>query len=228
MDINFNEFEKYYYDLVYNNLEIEKFESWIYSYEDLESILNEEDYIELISLNFNNRYIKYEIQKILDRYIDYSKFEKKRVLSLLYIALESRNDLPDALRSFYYMYCDGYYFFEDLGLGYGLTCQVPPSNYCAETWEELNDKEQNEIINSFYPYVERDIKRAINWIERDKIILTGIKNELEHWKFIDNRTDEEKKSVVLTEESSNNAYEAVINNTLSERKDKKWWEFWKK
>lgn len=90
MNIIFNEFEKYYFDLVYGSLEINKFENWIYSNKDLKNILNEDDYLDLISLNFKSKHIKYEIEKILTKYIDYSKFEKKRVLSLLYRAFEQK------------------------------------------------------------------------------------------------------------------------------------------
>jgi len=106
----------------------------------------EKYYLDLISLNFRSKHIKCEIKKILVKYIDYSKFEKKRVLSLLYRTLESRNDLPDIFGKFYDMYWHGYYFFEDLELGYGLTCELPPSQYSSETWEGLNDNKKSKIV----------------------------------------------------------------------------------
>lgn len=229
MDITFSEFEKYYFDLVYGGLEIDEFENWIYNNNDLENILNQGDYLDLISLNFRSKHIKYEIEKIFDKYIDYSKFEKKRILSLLYKALESRKDLPNILREFYDMYCHGYYFFEDLGLGYGLTCEVPPSKYGSDNWEELNEKEKLEIISGFFPQIESDIQRAIHWIETDKIILTGTKNELDYWEFRDYRDDEEKRSTVWIEVSSKNSTGvSTFKSILSWQNKRNWWKFWGK
>lgn len=229
MKITFSEFEKVYFGLMYGNLEISKFENWVYKNNDLESILSHDDYLDLISLNFGSKHIKCEIEKIFDKYIDYSKFEKKKVLSLLYRALESRKDLPDILREFYDMYCHGYYFFQDLGLGYGLTCEVPPSKYSSDNWDGLNEKEKNEIISSFLPQIESDIQRAIQWIENDKIILTGTKNNLEYWEFIDYRNDEEKKSTVWIEVPSRSGTEvSTLKCILSGQNKKKWWKFWGK
>lgn len=229
MDITFSEFEKIYFDLVNGALGIEEFENWLYINNDLENILSRDDYLGLISLNFRSKHIKYEIEKILVKYIDYSKFEKKRVLSLLYRASESRKDLPDILREFYNMYCHGYYFFEDLGLGYGLTCEVPPSKYSSDNWEELNEKEKNGIISSFFPQIESDIQRAINWIKNDKLILTGTKNELDYWEFEDYRNDEEKKSTVWIEvPSKSNTGVSTFKSKLAKKRKKKLWKFWEK
>lgn len=228
MNIVFNDLEKYCYKLFYEDFEISKFENWVYSSKELENTMNTDDYIELISLDFKSQHIKSEIEKVVDKYIDYGKFEKKLILSLLYRAFESRNDLPDILMKFYCMYCDGYHFFEDLGLGYGLTCEVPPNKYRAETWDELNEREKDEIIDSFFPQVTVDIKRAINWIENNKIVLLGTKNELEHWEFLDNRNTEEKKSNIWVKVSSSNNEVSIRRNIRRERNDKKWWKFWKK
>jgi hypothetical protein len=229
MDKTTTEFEKYYFELVHGGLEIKEFENWIYNNNDLENILNKDDYLDLISLNFKSKHIKYEIEKLLGKYIDYSKLEKKRVLSLLYRVLESRKDLPDILREFYYMYCHGYHFFQDLGLGYGLTCEVPPSKYCSDNWDELKEKERNEIINGFFPQIESDIKRAIHWIENDKIILTRTKNENDHWEFTDYRNEEEKKSTVWIEVPSKRSTGVLtFKSILSGKNQKKWWMFWGK
>jgi hypothetical protein len=229
MDKTFSELEKNYFDLVLGDFKIEELENWIYNNNDLENILNQDDYLDLISLNFKSRHIKYEIEKVLDKYIDYSKFEKRRVLSLLYRALESRKDLPDILREFYDMYCHGYDFFQDLGLGYGLTCEVPPSKYSSDNWDGLNEKEKNEIVNSFFPQIESDIQRAILWIENDKLILSGTKNELNHWEFEDYRNDEEKKSTVWVEvPSKRSTGVSTFKSMLSRKNQKKCWKFWGK
>jgi hypothetical protein len=226
-----NEIETYFYNFLYDNLDIKIFEQWIYNSKDLNTFLNTEDYFNIISLDFSNKHIRYEIEKIIKNYINYGKFETKLLLNLLYKALSNKNELANILRTFYDMYCHGYYFFQDLGLGYGLTCEVPPVNkYNAQTWEELSEIEKDEIINSFYPQIENDLKRAISWLENKKIILTGKKNEMNYWEFIDNRNDEEKKSTVWVEISKNQETGATVSkNVLWEKKEnKKWWKIWEK
>lgn len=126
------------------------------------------------------------------------------------------------------MYCHGYDFFQDLGLGYGLTCEVPPSKCSSDTWDDLNEKEKNEIISSFFPQIESDIQRAIHQIENDKIILTGTKNELDYWEFADYRNDEEKKSTIWIEVPSKNSTGVLTFKSISRNNKKKWWKFWGK
>jgi hypothetical protein len=229
MDKTFSELQIKYFDLIHGDLKIEEFENWIYFNNFLENILNRDDYLDLISLNFKSKHIKYEIEKVLVKYIDYSHFERKRVLSLLYRALESRKGLPDILREFYDMYCHGYDFFQDLGLGYGLTCEVPPSKYGSDNWDELDEQVKNEIVNSFFPQIESDIQRAILWIENDKLILSGTKNETNHWEYADHRNDEEKKSTVWVEiPSKRSRGVSTFKNMFSRKNKKKWWKYWGK
>ncbi|MEI6602596.1 MAG: hypothetical protein WCL54_03820 [Clostridia bacterium] len=193
------EFDKFCYDLYYGDLEINKFEKWVYESSKLESLISSDQYLELISLNYQSRDIKHQIEKILKNHIDYGYLEKKRIIEQLNKSLQSREALPQILQWFYYMYCHGYYFLFDIGIGYGLTCVVPPSKYKVETWEELNQEEKDQIIESFYPQIESDIYRALSWIKEDKIVLTGTKDDMNRWEFIDNRTDEEKISTILKE-----------------------------
>ncbi len=182
-----NDFELIYYDLIYNDLEIDIFEKYVYGSVELEGILTGDDYIDLISLNFASVHIRHDIKKIMGKYIDHGKLEKHRLLSLLYKSLSFDENLPGLLRYFYYLYWDGYVFFNVLGLEYGLTCEVPPNKYKVETWEELSANEQKEIIASFFPKLEIEIKHAIDWLEKGEIILMGTKDEINHWEYIDNR-----------------------------------------
>ena len=205
--------ENNFFELFYRDNELRNLEKWIYETHELKKLLSDNDYLELISLDYGKKSTKYEIYKIMGKYIDYGKFEKKNLLSMLHKALNSKNDLPKILSSFYYMYCDGYSFLRDLGLGYGLMCVVPPSKYQVETWEELSEMQKTKIMNSFYPQIKNDLIRAIGWFENDRIIFSGKNNEFNRYEYIDNRTEEEKKSTVWKD--------------VPEGKTKKWWQFWK-
>ena len=148
---------------------------------------------------------------------------------LLEKALQRTEELPEVLIRFYDLYCDGYGFLQDLGLGYGLACQCPQAmNYEAETWEDLQDFEKTKIINRFYPQIDSDLKKALHWITDSKIILTGERDEINHWQYIDKRTRVEKKSSMWVETSYDpETGGGTSKNTMWEKQTKKWWEFWK-
>ena len=184
------EIEEYCYNLLYNNLSIKIFESWVYGSIELKGLLSDDDYLEIISINYRKEEkSKYETYNILKKYIDLGKIETKRILSLLYKSLKSRNDLPIVLMEIYHLYCNGYYFFNDIGLGYGLHCVVPPNNFKGDSWEKLTEQEKTALINSFFPDIIDDINRAIEWLENKKIILNGIENE--KYIYTDMRNEED-------------------------------------
>ena len=159
------------------------FEEWVYSEKKLESILTSEDYIDLISFDYKDNRSKVDINKFLFNHIDKGDFEKWKLLKLLYRALKRDHELPEILRSFYKLYCKGYNFLGNLGESYGLTIQVPYPE--TKNWEALSTAEQREILNSFYPQIEIEIRKVIDWLESGKIVLTGNVSEYGTYEFID-------------------------------------------
>ena len=182
-----SEIERNCYDLFYNNSDIHIFEKWVYENNDLKSLLSKDDYLALLSLNYKTEYSHNEVYKIMMKYLDLSKFETKRVLDLLYKSLETKELLPIMLPCLYHLYCNGYIFLQKIAIEYGLNCIVPPSNYKVNHWTKLTEFEKEEIINSFYPEIENDIKDVIELIENGKIILTGLKDDNDRYLFIDNK-----------------------------------------
>jgi hypothetical protein len=197
--------EQYFFDTIFGKVTLQEFEDWVYASKELESLLDADDYLELISFNFKKNGAKYELVNLLsDKYLDLGEYEKWKLLNSLKLALKRDDQLGSILRGFYDLYCRGYEFLNDLGLGYGLNVEVPPSpNYKVDTWEELSDSEKKELIASFYPQLELDIKRTIEWIENGKLIFTGRKDEIGHYEYKDLRTDIEKESTVWTEVENN-------------------------
>ncbi len=131
---------------------------------------------------------------------------------------------------FYDLYCKGYNFFQDLGLGIGLAIEVPRvNNMTADNWDELTSEQQKELLDGFSPQLEECIEEVIYWLETKKIILTGEQDEIGHYEYEDYRTVEEKKSkfwVTVSEDKVTGFY--TSKNILWDKKTvKKWWEFWK-
>jgi len=113
------EIEEYCYNLLYNSLNIKIFELWVYESIKLKETLSDDDYLEIISINFREEdKSKYEIYNILKKYIDIGKFGAKRLVSLLYKSLKSKNDMPIILTEIYHLYCKGYYLILGLDMVY--------------------------------------------------------------------------------------------------------------
>ena len=67
--------------------------------------------------------------------------------------------------------------------------------YEVDSYDELNEKQQNTLVNSVYPSAQKLAREVKNWLLTGDLKLTGEQDEtLNHWEFIDNRTENDKKS----------------------------------
>lgn len=168
------------------------FEQWVYATPVLEELLNEDDYLELISASYSKRYSKHELSKVIRPYIDFGEYETRRLKRLLRGVIERDSDLPDILRELYHLYCMGYCFLRDLAIGYALFVEVPPGKYGAETWDELNEETQEELLGSLFPGVIEEAEKVWAWLEEGAIILKGEDYFSGQYLFEDRRPDIEK------------------------------------
>lgn len=170
--------EQKFYKVILGKISLNEFEIWLYTNNEIESILGEAEYMDLISFNFKKEGARFELKELLsDKYIDLGELEKRKMLDLLQTALKRDERLPDILKTFYDLYCKGYDFLQELGLGYGLAVVVPPQHFKAETWEKLMLKEKKQLLDSFYPQLETELKKTIYWIEQEMITFTGKTDE---------------------------------------------------
>ena len=219
-----------FYKTIKGDISLDDFEQWLYADKKLEKQLRSEDYLDLISLSFKKSGAKYEIWVLLKKHIDLGEFETYKMLALLNEAKQKTERLPYVLMEFYDLYCKGYNFFQDLGLGIGLAVEVPRvNNITADTWEDLTSEQQQELLDSFSPELEECIEQVIIWLETKKIILTGEQDEIGHYDYEDYRTEEERKSKlwVTVSEDKEKSFSASKNTLWDKQTEKKWWEFWK-
>jgi hypothetical protein len=162
-----------FYQTIKGDISLDDFEQWLYADKDLEKHLQSDDYLELISFDFKKNGAKHELWNLLKKHIHLGEFETCKMLELLYEAKQKTEQLPYILIQFYDLYCKGYYFLEDLGLGIGLHIAAPNVNNACETWDELTAEQQKELLDSFSPEMEEWIEQVITWLETKKIILTG-------------------------------------------------------
>ena len=214
--------EKFYL-MILNEVSMKDFELWLYADTEIEKTLSSDDYLDLISLGFKKSGAKYELVKLLKKHIDLAEFETYKILKLLKEAQRKTDNLPYILIEFYYLYCDGYHFLRDIGVGFGLLLIVPNiENTAADTWEELTIEQKKNLLDSFSPKLEECIARAINWLEEKKIILTGEQDAGRHYIYEDLRTAVEKKSQVWAKIPSDNSIK------INEKTTSKWWRFWER
>lgn len=207
--------EQIFFDTLSGDKTVLEFEQWLYADKKLETILNSDDYLDLISYGYKADNAKYGLFRLLEKHIDKGELETRRIRKLLTKALNRNKELPEILMTFYDLYCKGYNFFDNLGLGYGLALEVPRvNNTSADTWDELNENQQRELLDSFYPDLETEINKVISWLDTGKVILTGIKDEYNHFEYIDNRTELEKQPT---------GYKVA---TIDNNAQKPWWKIW--
>lgn len=195
---------------------IEDFENWVYNSTELEKFLGPVDYTDFISLDYKTQGAKYEIKNLIRKYIDKSEFETWKIKILLLNALNRTDDYYLAIRLFYDLYFHGYGFMDNLGLGYGLALEYPLSSYGVDSFEELTKEQKDNLVNGFYPAIQTEIKKVLNWIDSGLIVLTGIQDEYNRFEYNDNRPESDKRPTAYTVEKLDN-------------RDAKtdWWKIWK-
>ncbi|MGF7039100.1 hypothetical protein [Mucilaginibacter lappiensis] len=115
-----------------------EFEQWVYSTEGLENTLSEEAYFNLISFDYKKNGAKYELFESLKQTIDLREYETFKLKQLLGEARLRDLKLPGILEEFYDLYCCGYQFLSNLGIGFGLEMNCLPSSYMVDHWSALN------------------------------------------------------------------------------------------
>ena len=187
-----SDIKQFFFETLYGDITISEFESWLYANKQLETVLSYENYIKLISLGYKSSTAYEDLKKILEYLVEDAEYEKWRLLRMLTEASEHNKKLPQLLICFYELYCKGYQFLDNLGIGFGLVI-IAPYPY-ASNWEDLSENEQQDLIISFYPQLDIELHKVINWINSEKIVVTGLRSQHNNYfEFIDNRSEQEKK-----------------------------------
>jgi hypothetical protein len=201
-----------FFKLFNDEVTTEHFEQWVYKTKELETYFGQTDYLEFISLNFKDRHIIHEMKKIVDKYLDYGEYEKRKINKILADLTSKNDDFAKSLIATYDLYCHGYGFLDNIGMGYGLT--FANDFFEFKDWINLPTDEKNRRVNAIYEGVKAESEKVQGWFDRKKIILTGEANEIGHYGYIDNRTVEEKKptgySVINLDQKKSTTYNSTL------------------
>ena len=186
---------------------ITDFEQWVYKTLSLEEVLNSDDYLELISLDFTQRSEKhyldycYQINNIIEKYIDFGEYETWKLKKLLNDFLHRKGNLAKILEQFYDLYCQGYGFLDNLGMGYGLdfSCYLSEINepnfryFFSKTLTAAEiEREIEQKVNDILPEVDEEIREILSWLEQGKIEIIDEPNSFYGTNYIDRRNESEK------------------------------------
>jgi len=151
------------------------------------------------------------MKKIVDKYLDFGEFEKRKIDKVLNDLVNKNDDFAKSLIASYNLYCDGYGFLDNIGLGYGLT--FANDFFEFTDWTKLPTDEKNRRVEAIYNGVKAEAEKVQDWLDREKVVLTGEVDELGHFDYIDNRTEEEKKptsySVMNLDEKQSTTYDST-------------------
>lgn len=188
--------EEVIYTLIAKEIDSESFEQWLYSDKNVEKTISSSDYLTLIYIDYRRPSSLQEAADILLNYINIGGYYEWLLRRILNQIIDRPANVHSYIQQCYDLYCRGYDFLDNIGLGFGLHVAVPPDKFNAETWEQLNESEQAQLIDSFYPAIKNEAEKVIHWLDTDKIIFTEYDDlDPQSVKYSDNRNDMEKAPV---------------------------------
>jgi hypothetical protein len=183
--------ESIFYKVLKKKISVEYFEQWVYENKSLEHKLPKDSYLELISINFKDKFALIEIERVVKQFVNFGKIETNKIKSYLESIISRDENAADSIYMTYELYGRGYDFFRKLGLKYGLLIACPPAGNYIKSFEKISTEEQDELLNEIYPTIIEDAENVLFWINSNQIIITNKVDELGYFEFEDNRSFEE-------------------------------------
>lgn len=197
------ELTEQFHKFLLGELAVEDLEDWVYNSKALEEDLAADDHLALLSLDYRRSDALYEVRKIVVGYVDLAAFETEKLRRILG-AIENRtHEAFAAVRATYDLYCKGYYFLDNLGLGYGL------SFIDFDDTEHLTATRMDELLSGAYPLLVAEAQRVLRWLDDGTIRPTGEEDETGQMGFVDNRSAEEKKPAAFQRAKPSNPYSTL-------------------
>jgi hypothetical protein len=83
-----------FYRTITGEMPLLDFEQWLYTSAEAEQLLSADDYLALLTLNYQKSGARYELVKLLKQHIDLGEFETHKLLKLLQEAILKTPRLP--------------------------------------------------------------------------------------------------------------------------------------
>jgi hypothetical protein len=169
MILSNEEMETYYFRFLNGEISLEDFEQWLYATPELETYLGETAYFELVSFNFHQPAVKYELFKLLDIYTTPAEFYtwqlKQLLKSLSDSLLDNTLDQVEVFEGLYNMYSKGYYLLSDVGLEFLLETNELPKRTAQHLWDEKEYKRLREALEKYLILLKEEVEIALPALE---------------------------------------------------------------
>lgn len=187
------------------------FENWVYTSNELKTAISDDEYLDLISLNYKANGAYYELRKLLEKHISRTEFQKWKLLEELNNVKFKKGNYYLTIVNFYDLYCNGYDFMDNLAFQYGLRADNQYGDIEVNRRKKPSQKQLDALVDKFYPEIITEIDKVINWINDGKIVFKDNLDEFDYPDYDDFRTAEERKPTT---------------NSKEEKTKQKWWKFW--
>ncbi|MCQ6557251.1 hypothetical protein NNL21_00905 [Paenibacillus mendelii] len=147
------------------------FENWLYTNPELENHLPPDEYLELISMNFNGKYAYEDIIIIIERIINV--LEQERLKGLLEQLIHNKSEVVRLSEQIYNEYCFGYTFLRDLAIPF-----ITTANH-----DEINIYGNEEQLLEMKVMLDHEAQSLIDCFMEKDIFLTGL------YEYTDNRKE---------------------------------------
>ena len=177
------------FKVILENGNLTDLESWIYQETKLANFLSAEDYLALISLDFEQNHALLEIKRIIDNYFNYLEYYNNELKQILLKLQANPLDL-DSLSAIYDYYCRNYAFLGKLAIHYGLTAVMILDKDFGES-DSFNSKDAEEI-----KYQAKLIYQALTEAKIVLLKLPDYQSDINYYQ--DFRSEEEKRLTDVT------------------------------
>jgi hypothetical protein len=152
-----------FYEFLNGDISKETFENWLYENKDLESVLNADHYMDLISFNYKCHNAIPFIKSIIRKFFDWKEFEKWRTINLLEKIKAGKIDIVLATRKMRQLYLEQEEEIKrpllsiGLAIGYESELDNCPIESEYDKWNSESLKKQLELVE----WYKKDILEAV-------------------------------------------------------------------
>ena len=173
--------ENQFFKFLNKEISIADFEQWVYETDELESVLSDDNYLDLIAFKYNQLNAFDELYEVLIELIDFPKFETLRIIYLLDLIINKDILWRKAVEDLAYESINSYaflYIFSRINDG------IYNNEYMIGT--EFDSTEKS------YLWSKNEAIKMKNWLNSGTIIIKGREGHRKGTNYIDNRTENEK------------------------------------
>ena len=157
-----------FYQFLNDDISLELFESWVYENNDIEKVILEDHYNDLLAFNFKSKEIKSFIKSIIKKHFDWKEFEKYRTIELLKNIKSGNIEIVLASRKLRELYLEQEeeikrpFLSIGLAIGYESELDNCPIESEYNLWNSEALKKQLEPVEWYRKRILEDVNQELN------------------------------------------------------------------